>query len=37
VLNPANGKVLRVTVADRGRAMLAADLGDAAPAERESR
>jgi flagella basal body P-ring formation protein FlgA len=37
VRNPANGKVLRVTVAERGRAVLAAGQGPAAPAEGGSR
>jgi flagella basal body P-ring formation protein FlgA len=37
VRNPANGKILRATVADRGRVVLAADQGERAPAEGGSR
>jgi flagella basal body P-ring formation protein FlgA len=37
VRNPANGRILRVTVADRGRAILTADQADLAPAEGETR
>jgi len=37
VRNPANGKILRVTVADRGRAILAADQAELAPVEGDPR
>ncbi|MGA2589760.1 MAG: flagellar basal body P-ring formation chaperone FlgA [Bryobacteraceae bacterium] len=37
VRNPANGKILRATVADRGHVVVAADRGEIAPAEGEQR
>jgi flagellar basal body P-ring formation protein FlgA len=37
IRNPANGKILRATVAGRGRAVLAADQAEIAPAEGGSR
>jgi flagella basal body P-ring formation protein FlgA len=33
IRNPANGKILRATVADRGCVVLSADVGEIAPAE----
>jgi len=37
VRNPANGKIFRATVADRGQVVLAADPGEITPAEGEPR
>jgi flagella basal body P-ring formation protein FlgA len=37
VRNPANGKILHATVADRGRVVLTADQGETVPLESEHR